>query len=159
MARIWVATDDLSGGTLPAVCAVSGRPTDHLARRRFGQPPAWLPDAALALPFVPLLLRGGVEGMVPLREVTERRIARLERVRDIAIGFAVALLLVWLYFDIASVLVLFVLALAIGGVWTWFARQTALLGKVDDTGDWVELLGVHPRFVTETEPRYIDQEA
>lgn len=161
MARTWVASDDLVDGTLPPVCARTGVPTEHRVSMPFAAAPAWA--QALLRAGVPVVLLSPVstdrvEGLVPLRRAEEKRLLRLLAVRNTAIAAAAVALALWAALDLLLLGVLALLAAVVVVVWTAVGVRTSVAGQLDGTGDWVELDGVHPRFVRQADARYAEDE-
>lgn len=159
MARTWVATDDLAEGTLPPVCARTGRPTDHTVRTAFARAPVPVVPRVVPFALVRPLASATVEARVPLLREVDQRVRRLAAVRDGALAAAVVALVA--AFVVGEVVVLWLAALCavVAVVWTVVGVLTAIGGRMDDTGDWVELSNVSPSFAERSDERYADAEA
>lgn len=162
MARTWVATDDLVEGALPGVCARTGAATSSKMRLRFPRLPPWVPAALTEyLPprLLGLLASGTVPGLVPLRPATRRRMERLALVRNLAALLAVVVLGVAFWLGEVLVLALAGLLALVAIVWTGIVVAVAIAGRVDASGDWVELRGVHDAFAQAINEKYEDEES
>lgn len=163
MARTWVATDDLVEGTLPNLCARTGRPTESYAATKYARSPSWAPVASVAgvVPFllVGVAASGSIDAQVPLHPAVERRLRRLVLVRNVAALVGIAALILWLVLDSTPLLWLGVVGLVVAVVWTAIGMGASVGGQIDETGDWVELRNVHRTFVAATDERYGEVEA
>lgn len=159
MARTWVATDDLTEGTLSPVCARTGRPTDHTVRCAFARAP--LPVVPRVVPFaiVRPLSSATVTARLPLLPAVDQRVRRLAAVRDGALAAAVVAFVVAFIVGEVVVLVLSAVAAVVAVAWTVVGVLTAVGGRMDDTGDWVELSNVSPDFAALSDERYADDAA
>jgi len=160
MARTWVASDDLVDGTLPLVCVRTGAPTEHRVSMPFAAAPGWaqtLLHAGVPVVLLSPVTTDRVEGRVPMRRAEEKRLLRLLTVRNTAIALTAVLLALWVALDFLLLGVLALLSAVVVVVWTVVGVRTSVAGELDQTGDWVELSGVHPRFVREADARYADE--
>ena len=162
MARTWVARTDLVEGTLPAVCVRSGQPTDHGRPVRV-QAGSSSGPAALLVSLIPAELGlvvgpGAIKGAVPMRRSASQQLTRLGQVRTWSAALGAALIVLGLVLDLTLVTVLGALALVVAGIWAMLTLARTVTGHLDDSGDWVELRGVHPRFVAAADGRYAQEE-
>jgi hypothetical protein len=155
--RVWVRREELAAGELPEVCAVSGQPTDLLARTRFETLPDWTWILLLfgVLPFLVALAFATerVPALVPLhQEVFDSRRAHRRRAWLAGVGGAVLLVLgvvadapwpIWLALAALAVVLLSLLG----------SSRTFPRARPDRSGLGVWLRGVHPRFVDAVEQR------
>lgn len=163
MARTWVATDDLVEGSLPGLCARTGRPTKTYVSTKYARSPSWAPVASVAgvVPFllVGLVASGSIDAQVPLHPAVQRRLRRLVQVRNVAALVAVAALILWIASDSPLLLWLALVGVVVAVVWTAIGIGASVGGQIDQTGDWVELRNVHRTFVAATDERYGEVEA
>lgn len=154
MARTWVATDDLAEGTLPPVCARTGRPTDHSVRCAFARAPLAVVPRVIPFAVVRPLSSATVNARLPLLPAVDRRVRRLSAVRDGALAAAAVALVVAFIVGEVVVLMLAAVAAVVAVAWTVVGVFTAVGGRMDDTGDWVELSNVSSDFASHTDERY-----
>lgn len=159
MAKAWVPIQELEAGTLPAVCARSGEPTDHVVATHLVLPPAWAPFA-LFVGLVPFVLVAGlgavrVEALLPLQRRLRDRLVLALRVRNVALavagvafvcGVVPGALPVWFVLAMAAACVALVATVA-GFLWSVGART-------DISRTWVRLSGVAPAFAAAALARY-----
>ena len=158
MPRTWVARTDVVEGKLPPVCVRSGQSTDH--GRRIAVQPGAARGAGLFAGLAGLGLSTGdrLRGAVPMRPTASAQLSRLQQVRTWAAVAGAVLIVLGLVVELTVLTVLGVLALVVAVVWTMLALNLAVTGHLDDSGDWVELRGVHPGFVAAADQRYGEEE-
>lgn len=159
MARTWVATDDLTEGTLPPVCARTGRPTEHSVRCAFARAPLAVVPRVIPFAVVRPLSSATVTATLPLLPAVDRRVRRLAAVRDGALAAAAVALVVAFIVGEVVVLALAAVAAVVAVAWTAVGVLTGVGGRVDDTGDWVELSNVSSDFASLTDERYAEDGA
>lgn len=161
MGRTWVATDDLAAGTLPRLCVRTGRPTEHTVRASFARAPVPVVGRIVPVGLVRPFASAVIDGRLPMLPDVSRRARRLAAVRDGALAAAVVALVVAVVIGGSAGFALLVLALAaalVAAVWTAVGVATVVSGRVDETGDWVELRNVADAFVAASDERYADEE-
>jgi hypothetical protein len=153
--RVWVRREDLAAGELPAVCAVSGQPTDLQVRTRFETLPDWTWILLLfgVLPFLVALVFATerIPALVPLhQDVLDRR--RAHRRRGWLAGVAgAALLVLGMVADAAVPVWLGLAALGVVLLSLLGASRAFPRARPDRSGLGVWLRGVHPSFVAAVE--------
>ena len=161
MAETWIATDDLVGNSLPNLCVRTGAETDERVRLRGLALPPWAPVGAVlaAVPLVVVSASGQepATGPVPMRAPAAYRQRQLALVRNVALAVAVVALVLQVVFSQVVLLVLGLLALLVAVVWTILLASVAIGGQLDQTGDWVQLRGVHPAFTAASDAVYEEE--
>ena len=151
MATVIVPVSALEAGSLPPICAKTGRKADGYQQIDFSSAPTWTWILLLfgIFPFViaQYFARVHVVGLLPMSEVAQRRIDRFNRlfVGSVILGLAV----VGIGFLTTSSLVLWGLAIMIVAILVMAIAHEFFLpgGQVRD--DWVRLTGVDQRFADE----------
>lgn len=153
MADVWVARDALRDGDLPAICVVTGEPTDDSATYRFESFPEWMWVLLVAgfFPFFIVLyfLKDEVEGRIPIRPEVLRA---HHRRRTLGLGVAVAgavTALAGLALGAPGAAVGAATGLFLAGAALWLVTFRSFVdGRLDRTRTWVKLSRVHPTFAT-----------
>lgn len=154
MSAVWVRLDEAQLGSLPARCARSG----ERSITRYPHQVTDLPAGLEWMTWTQLWPRGhGDEPatvIVPLLPSRQRAATLLRRTRDVTAGLLPVALVVMLLADGTPDLV--ARAVALGALLLHLV--VAALGvlitvrlRLDSTGEWVRLSGVHPEFAAATE--------
>jgi hypothetical protein len=156
MATAVAPVSALEAGSLPPICAKTGRKADGYQQIDFSSAPTWTWILLLfgIVPFViaQYFARVHVVGLLPMSEVAQRRIDRFNRlfVGSVILGLAV----VGIGLVTVSSAVLWGLAIMVAAILVMAIGHEFFLpgGQVRD--DRVRLSGVHKRFADELGRRY-----
>jgi hypothetical protein len=169
--RVWVALRDFASGDLPPICAKTGVRCRTSCRVRVSSQPCWttrlLPYSWYADTTAGRFTRRAVLGILPMTPAAHHRalwtLAASQYARRIgtclfAGAFVVALILPHASLApgiTAAGIGAFVIAAALNV----FGCTWSISGRIEKSGRWVQLIGVHPRFAAAVRARYRAQRA
>jgi hypothetical protein len=150
MARVAARVADFEAGTLPAVCAKTGEPTDSEVKIRFSSAPGWT-WILLFFGIFPFLIAQyfatvHVDGLLPMSDIAQWRVKVFNRLFIGLVVLSAVVIVVGFALDTEAAVILVGLAMMLAAIFAMFLALPFVLPSGAVMGEWVQLSFVNDRF-------------